>query len=100
MPGGYRMDNNENLTVLQAIPLAQGLNSTAALREARIIRKNSGKLEQIPLELKQIMKAKVPDVGLENEDILFVPNSTTKTGARRSLESMVQVATGLAIYCR
>jgi len=94
------MDNNENLTVLQAIAVAQGLNPTAALRNARIIRKQSGKLEQILRELKQMMQAKAPDVALENEDILFVPNSTTKTAARRSLESIVQVATGLAIYRR
>jgi polysaccharide export outer membrane protein len=100
MPGGYVMDNNENLTVLQAIALAQGLNPTASARNVRIIRRNSGKLEQIPIQLKQIMQAKSPDVALENEDVLFIPNSTSKSAARRSLESIVQVATGLAIYRR
>jgi polysaccharide export outer membrane protein len=99
-PGGYLLDNNENLTVLQAIALAQGLNPTAASRNARIIRKNSGKLEEIPVELKQIMQAKAPDVSLENEDVLFIPNSASKSAARRSLESIVEVATGMAIYRR
>ena len=99
-PGGYLLDNNENLTVLQAIALAQGLNPTASSRNVRIIRRNSGKLEEIPIELKQIMQAKSPDVPLENEDVLFVPNSASKSAARRSLESIVEVATGLAIYRR
>jgi polysaccharide export outer membrane protein len=100
MPGGYVMDNNENLTVLQAVALAQGLNATASANNARIIRRNSGTLEQIPVQLKAIMASKSPDIALENEDVLFVPNSASKSAARRSLESIVQVATGLAIYRR
>ena len=57
-------------------------------------------MQEIPVELKQIMTAKAPDISLENEDVLFVPNSASKSAARRSLESVVQVATGLAIYRR
>jgi polysaccharide export outer membrane protein len=100
MPGGFVMEQNENLTVLQAIALAQGLNSTASLKRVRVIRRSSGKLEEIPVELKQIMAAKSPDVALKNEDVLLVPNSASKSAARRSLESIVQVATGVAIYRR
>ena len=99
-PGGFLLDSNENLTVLQAIALAQGLNPTAASGNVRIIRRDSGKLEDIPVGLKQIMEAKSPDIPLENEDVLFVPNSASKSAARKSLESIVQVATGLAIYRR
>jgi polysaccharide export outer membrane protein len=100
MPGGYLLDNNESLTVLQAIALAQGLNATASGKNVRIIRKNSGKLEEIPVELKQIMEAKSPDIGLQSEDVLFVPTSASKSAARKSLDSIVEVATGLAIYRR
>jgi polysaccharide export outer membrane protein len=99
-PGGYAIDSSESLTVLQAIALAQGLNSTASSKNVRIIRKNSGSLQEIPVELKQIMQAKAPDVALQNDDVLFIPNSASKSAARRSLESIVQVATGLAIYRR
>jgi polysaccharide export outer membrane protein len=52
------------------------------------------------VQLKAIMASKSPDILLENEDVLFVPNSASKSAARRSLESIVQVATGLAIYRR
>jgi len=99
-PGGYVMNNDDNLTVLQALPLAQGLNPTASTKNVRIIRRRDGKLVEIPIELKQIMAAKAPDIALENEDVLFVPNSASKSAARKSLESIVQVATGLAIYRR
>jgi polysaccharide biosynthesis/export protein len=100
IPGGYAIESNESLTVLQAIALAQGLNPTASMKSVRIIRKNSGSLQEIPVELKQIMQAKAPDVALQNDDVLFIPNSASKSAARRSLESIVQVATGLAIYRR
>jgi|SRR5215468_8692464 len=99
-PGGYVMNNDDTLTVLQALALAQGLNPTASTKNVRIIRRKDGKLEEIPVELKQIMVAKAPDIALENEDVLFVPNSASKSAARKSLESIVQVATGLAIYRR
>ena len=99
-PGGYVMNNDDNLTILQALALAQGVNPTASTRNVRIIRRKDGKLQEIPVELKQIMAAKAPDIALENEDVLFVPNSASKSAARRSMESIVQVATGLAIYRR
>lgn len=99
-PGGYVMNNDDNLTVLQALALAQGLNPTASTRNVRIIRRKEGKLEEIPVGLAQIMAAKAPDIALQNEDVLFIPNSAAKSAARRSVESIVQVATGLAIYRR
>jgi polysaccharide biosynthesis/export protein len=99
-PGGYAIESSESLTVLQAIALAQRLNPTASSKNVRIIRRNSGSLREIPVELKQIMQAKAPDIALQNDDVLFIPNSASKSAARRSLESIVQVATGLAIYRR
>ena len=96
-PGGFVMDQNENLTVLQALALAQGLNPTASLGRARIIRRHEGTLKESPVALKEIMEAKSPDIELQDADVLFVPSSTSKSAARKSLESIVQVATGLAI---
>src|SRR5579859_2377666 len=90
VPGGYVMDNNDNLTVLQAIALAQGLNATASSKNTRIIRRSGGQLREIPVEVKLIMAAKSPDITLEDEDVLFVPNSASKSAARKSLESIVQ----------
>jgi len=50
--------------------------------------------------LSQILASKAPDIKLLPEDIVFVPSSTAKTVARRSLEAIVQTATGVAIYGR
>jgi hypothetical protein len=35
---------------------------------------------------------------MQPEDILFIPGSAAKNVVKRSMESLMQVATGLAIY--
>jgi protein involved in polysaccharide export with SLBB domain len=38
-PGGFLIENNDRLTVLEALALAQGTNRTASLNHAKLIRK-------------------------------------------------------------
>jgi polysaccharide biosynthesis/export protein len=96
-PSGIVMQNSQ-LTALQAIAMAEGTNPTAALNGSKLIRKTPQGLKEVPLPLKKILAAKAPDVNLQPNDILFVPNSAAKSAARRSLEAVVQTATGVAIY--
>ena len=98
-PSGIVMDSS-GLTVLQAISMAQGTNPTAALDSARLIRTTPKGREEIPVSLKGILASKAPDLELQAEDILFVPNSVAKGAARRSLDAILQVATGVVIYRR
>lgn len=99
LPGGFVMENGQ-LTVLQALSLAQGANSTASLNNTTLIRSTEGKKEQTQVALKRILSAQAEDFSLQPGDILFVPASLGKSAARRSLEAIVQTATGLAIYGR
>lgn len=98
-PSGFPIDKSE-LTVLQAIALAQGTNPTAALKDLKLVRTTSSGRQQTPINLKKILEAKAPDIKLQADDIVFVPTSTAKSAARRSLEAIVQTATGVAIYRR
>jgi polysaccharide biosynthesis/export protein len=100
LPGGFVMENRENVSVLQAVALARGANHTASVNRAKIIRQGPNGLQEIPISLDKILAGKAPDVTLQNNDIVFVPTSAAKSVARRSLESIVQVATGVAIYRR
>ncbi|HLW51637.1 MAG TPA: polysaccharide biosynthesis/export family protein [Candidatus Angelobacter sp.] len=97
MPGGFVMDKPE-LTVLQALAMAQGANPTAKLDAARLIRRNGNERQEVPIALKKILSSKAPDINLQADDILFVPNSAAKSVMRRGLEAIVQAATGVAIY--
>jgi polysaccharide export outer membrane protein len=98
-PGGFVMENAE-MTVLQAIAMAQGANPAAALNSAKLIRRASNQPQEIPIPLKQILAAKAPDLRLQPDDIVFVPTSAGKTAARKSMEAILQTATGIAIYRR
>ena len=50
------------------------------------------------ISLKNILAAKSPDINLQPDDILFVPTSTARKVATRTLETIVQTASGMAIY--
>jgi polysaccharide export outer membrane protein len=98
VPTGVVLENPK-LTVLKALAMAQGANPTAAQDKTRIIRHTpDGGEEEIPVPLKKILAAKVPDPPLFADDILFVPNSAAKSALRRGSEALVQTAVGAAIY--
>ena len=97
LPSGVVMENSR-ITVLKAIAMAQGTNPTAALNGSKLIRKTPHGLEETPLPLKKILAAKSPDLDLQPDDIVFVPSSTAKTVAKKGLETIVQTASGVAIY--
>jgi polysaccharide export outer membrane protein len=98
LPGGFVMDSGTDMTVLQALSLAQGPNPTASLDHAKLIHKtSSGPIEE-QVSLKKILASKSSDLKLQSEDILFVPSSAAKSIARRSLDTIVQAAVGAAIY--
>jgi polysaccharide export outer membrane protein len=99
-PGGFLIENNDRLTVLQAIALAQGTNKTAALNRAKLIRKNPAGRQEVAVPLKNILNNKAPDQALADGDILFVPSSQQKNAAYRGMEAAIQIASGMAVYGR
>lgn len=99
-PGGFTMKSNEKMSVLQVIALSGGLTRTASKSGARIIRtdEQSGDRAQTPIDLSKILSGKAPDPMLEPKDIVFVPNSASKTTFSRGLEAAAQTLTGLLIF--
>lgn len=82
-------DPKSRMTVLQALAMAEGTTSTAALNHAIIIRQTDGDTDrkEIPLDLKKIIRGKDKDEVLEANDILFVPQS----GLKASMHTMGQM---------
>jgi polysaccharide export outer membrane protein len=68
---------------MKAIAMAQGTNSTAALNDAKLIRNTPQGKQEIPISLKKIMFDKAPDIELQPEDVLFIPNSLAKSAPGR-----------------
>jgi polysaccharide export outer membrane protein len=84
--------------VLQAIALAQGIGPNPALGAAKLIRKTAQGPQELPLDLKKILAAKAPDLPLQADDIVFIPDSAAKSAAKRGAEAVVQMATGVAVW--
>lgn len=97
-PGEYLMDHDEQLTIVQALALAQGANRTALLKHSMIIRKTDTGRTEIPVDLDKVLTMKSKDITLADNDILFIPVSKTKRAVNRSLEAIVQTAVGAASY--
>ncbi len=98
-PGGYVMTDNETVSLTQAIALAGGWNANAAMSGTRILRASGGaEREQIPANIKRIMDNKAPDLRMQPDDILYVPNSVVKQFSQRGVEAAIGLGTGLAIY--
>src|SRR5229473_4377351 len=84
-PGGFVMENGNDITVLKAIALAQGTNPNAALNATRLIRKTPEGPQDVPLSLKKIMAAQAPDIQLQADDVVFVPGSAAKSATKRGV---------------
>jgi polysaccharide export outer membrane protein len=99
-PGGFLLRTNENISVLQALALAEGLTRTSAKNQARIIRTNpeTGERQELPIRLGEVLAGRAPDPLLLARDIVFVPNSAAKSALLRGLEAGLSTVTGLAIY--
>jgi polysaccharide export outer membrane protein len=93
-PGGFPLNQNESLSALQVLSLAGGLTVTAALDRAQILRSAPGspKPTEIAVNLKQIMAGKAPDIPLQPNDVLFVPNSATKNVTYKALDALMLAA--------
>src|SRR5437588_3528489 len=103
-PGGFPLrSSEEEMTVPKALALAEDTKSTAQKSKAMIIRKNpQGKngREEIAVNLKNVLAGRAPDLHMQSNDILFVPDSSGMKALRRGVDSAIYITTGLIIWRR
>ena len=99
-PGGYPLDENESLSALQVLALAEGLQVTASASKARVLHLLPGTSTrtETPVDLNRLMAGKTADVQLRAEDILFVPASKAKKAGLRTVDAIVNAATYSTVY--
>jgi polysaccharide biosynthesis/export protein len=98
-PGGFMLKTNENISVLQAVALAEGLTRNAAGSRARIMRTDeaTGARTEIPIDLNKMLTGGLTDAMLRPNDIVFVPNSTGKSVFYGGTQAAVSVGSA-AVY--
>jgi polysaccharide export outer membrane protein len=98
--GGFVLGEREQVTVLQALAMAEGLDRFANTGSTKIIRKTRDPKSplEIPIDLKRILRGRATDVSLASDDILFVPTSGTKQALARTVEAGINIGTNAAVY--
>ena len=98
-PGAFRLEDASGLSVLKALALAEGLTPFSA-KDAYIYRRAASTPEGAPAEtaipLHKILDRHSPDVHLEANDILYVPDNRRGHTTAAVLERAVAFAAGTA----
>jgi polysaccharide export outer membrane protein len=102
-PGAFSLKDASNTSVLKVLALAGGLIPFAA-HDAYVYRRKPGTdtKDEIPIALSRIIARKAPDVTLEGDDILYVPDSKGRRLSAAALERIAgfgaATASGLLIW--
>ena len=101
-PGGFVLSEKDQMSALQALSLAEGLDTLASAKNARILHQDEPGRDrsETTVNLQRILTGQDRDVSLHANDILFIPTSVSKNATIRGLEAAIQLGTGLAIYRR
>lgn len=97
-PGGFAMQEDGTLNVLQAISLAYGTNLLATTKTYYLLRRNpDGTVAYIALPYKKMVTGKSADVQLHPADILYVPTSGFKM-VYTNLQGVINSVATTSIY--
>jgi polysaccharide biosynthesis/export protein len=96
--GGYLIDNNEPLSLMQVLTLAGGWTRTSAQSKVILIRKVPEGREEIKLDLSHILHGEQADIKVRNNDILFIPSSIGKIFAYQGIGAVIAAAEQAVIY--
>ncbi len=96
-PGGFAVRDANDNSVLRMVALSEGLMPFAA-KQAYIYRDK----HEIPVELEKIMQRKSPDVTLEADDVLYIPDNKARRNTITILDRIsafgAATASGLLIW--
>jgi polysaccharide biosynthesis/export protein len=97
-PGGFQVEHNNRLTLLEAVALAGGLTRTAKASQSRLIRRSATGREEMRVNLQKVLYGGGPDLLLTDGDIVFVPNSVRKEYTQTIINGAIGAATSYAIF--
>jgi polysaccharide export outer membrane protein len=97
-PGGYVMQEDGTLTVLEAVSIANGTTLSASVGTIYLLRRDpDGSAIRITLPLSKMQLGKSSDMQLHPTDVLYVPNSKLKS-AFINTQGILAAATSASIY--
>jgi polysaccharide export outer membrane protein len=95
-PGAYPIRNDEETTILQLLALSEGLTPFSA-KVAYVYRRSPGGTKtEVSVPLAKIMKRQSPDVPLQANDILYIPDNNGKRLTAETLDRIAGLGSGAA----
>jgi polysaccharide export outer membrane protein len=95
-PGGYVLNSNGGVTVLQVVAVAGGTTRLASAGKTRLLHRTDNGFQEQQIDVKKLLRGKIQDIALRDQDILFVPTNGIKSALNASM--LVGVAASAAIY--
>lgn len=95
-PGGYVLNSTGGITVLQVVAAAGGTTHVASAGKTRLLRRTENGFQEQGVDLKKLLRGKAHDLPVQDQDILFIPNSGFKSALNAS--ALVATMGTAAIY--
>ena len=96
-PGGFVMQDSGRITLLQVLAQAGSVLKTAAADHAILLRKSGEEYVSSKLHVDKIARGKEPDMELEANDIVFIPDSRLKSAAHNA-GNIASIASTIGTY--
>lgn len=88
-PGSILLKNFAPTTVIEAIAQAEGMGYEAAANDAQLVRTQGTKRIKVTVAVAKILKGKVQDIPLQNDDILYIPTNQSKAAIKGGAASLI-----------
>lgn len=96
-PGEFRVEDPTDTSVLKVLALSEGVTPFASKVAYIYRREGSGSnKDEIPIELQKIMERKKPDVTLQANDILYIPDDKHRRLTMNMLDRIATFGAGTA----
>lgn len=97
-PGGFVMGNNSQITASKAVALAFGPTTRGQIKRVSILRHTASGMLIYTLNLKKVLQATEPDLVLQADDIVYVPNSGVRTASDILQKASIGAAAAAVIH--
>jgi len=88
-PGAVLINTEGPFTLLKALALSGGTTPTAGSKAFLLRNSANGQKKEIALNLTKLMRRQEPDLPLENNDVVFIPDSTMRKISQTGMSSAV-----------
>ena len=85
-PGAFPVHDAGGSSVLKMVALSEGLAPYAGKMAYIFRRDESGVKQEVPVELERILQRKAPDVPLEVDDVLYIPDNKGRRAAMNVID--------------